>query len=38
MFGVAAGSAAVKTPGSELCRGEDTRNLFEQIVKQNRKK
>lgn len=38
MFGVAAGSAAVKTPGSELCRREDTRNLFEQIVKKNRTK
>lgn len=38
MFGVAAGSAAVKTPGSELCRGEDARNLFEQIKKENEKK
>lgn len=38
MFGVAAGSAAVKTPGSELCRGEDARNLFEQIKKENKKK
>jgi len=37
MFGVAAGSAAVKTPGSELCRGEDTRKLFKQIVKENDK-
>ena len=38
MYGVAAGSAAVKTPGSELCRGEDARNLFEQIKKENNKK
>ena len=38
MFGVAAGSAAVKTPGSELCRGDDARNLFEQILKENKKK
>ena len=38
MFGVAAGSAAVKTPGSELCRGEDARNLFEQIKKENKTK
>jgi len=38
MYGVAAGSAAVKTPGSELCRGEDARNLFEQIQRENKKK
>lgn len=30
-FGVAAGAAAVKTPGSELCRREDAEALFERI-------
>jgi 6-phosphofructokinase 2 len=30
-FGVAAGAAAVMTPGSELCRREDTERLFETI-------
>lgn len=30
-FGVAAGSAAVMTPGTELCRREDTERLFAQI-------
>ncbi len=29
--GVAAGSAAVMTPGSELCRGEDARRLYDQL-------
>ncbi len=28
-FGVAAGAAAVMTPGSELCRGEDAARLYE---------
>ncbi len=37
MFGVAAGTAAVMTRGTELCRGEDARSLFEQMVK-NRKR
>lgn len=37
-FGVAAGSAAVMTPGSELCRRKDTRNLFDQMVKNNKEK
>lgn len=30
-FGVAAGAAAVMTPGTELCRREDTEALFEKI-------
>jgi 6-phosphofructokinase 2 len=30
-FGVAAGAAAVMTPGTELCRREDTKRLFEQM-------
>jgi 6-phosphofructokinase 2 len=30
-FGVAAGAAAVMTPGTELCRREDTENLFRKI-------
>jgi 6-phosphofructokinase 2 len=30
-FGVAAGASAVMTPGSELCRREDTERLFEQV-------
>ena len=32
-FGVAAGSAAVMTGGSELCRREDTERLYRQIMK-----
>lgn len=31
LYGVAAGSAAVMTPGSELCRREDTEMLFAQM-------
>jgi 6-phosphofructokinase 2 len=31
-FGVAAGAAAVMTPGSELCRREDTERLYEQLL------
>ena len=31
-FGVAAGSAAVMTPGSDLCRRDDTERLYAQIV------
>lgn len=30
--GIAAGSAAVMTPGSQLCRKEDTEKLFEKII------
>jgi 6-phosphofructokinase 2 len=30
-FGVAAGAAAVMTPGSELCRREDTERLYRQM-------
>jgi 6-phosphofructokinase 2 len=30
-WGIAAGAAAVMTPGTELCRGEDARRLFEQV-------
>jgi 6-phosphofructokinase 2 len=30
-FGVAAGAAAVMTPGTELCRKDDTERLFKQI-------
>ena len=30
-FGVAAGAAAVMTPGSELCRKEDAERLYEQL-------
>jgi len=32
LFGVAAGTAAVMTPGTELCRREDTVRLFEGMV------
>lgn len=31
-YGVAAGAAAVMTPGTRLCRREDTDNLFRQIA------
>ena len=31
-FGVAAGAAAVMTPGTELCRREDTERLYQQIT------
>ncbi len=34
-FGVAAGAAAVMTPGTELCRPEDTERLYEQIMKKD---
>ncbi len=30
-FGIAAGAAAVMTPGSELCRREDTERLYQRI-------
>ncbi len=29
LFGVAAGAAAVMTPGTELCRREDAERLYE---------
>jgi 6-phosphofructokinase 2 len=32
LFGVAAGSAAVMTPGTELCRREDAERLFESMT------
>ncbi|MBN1155032.1 1-phosphofructokinase family hexose kinase [candidate division KSB1 bacterium] len=32
MYGVAAGAAAVMTPGTELCRKEDTDRLFECMI------
>jgi 6-phosphofructokinase 2 len=32
-FGVAAGAAAVMTPGTELCRQEDVERLYEQLMK-----
>jgi 6-phosphofructokinase 2 len=31
-FGVAAGAAAVMTPGTELCRREDTERLYSQMI------
>ena len=34
-FGVAAGSAAVMTPGTELCRREDTERLYEQMTSES---
>jgi 6-phosphofructokinase 2 len=33
LFGVAAGAAAVMTPGTELCRREDAERLYESIIK-----
>jgi 6-phosphofructokinase 2 len=32
LFGVAAGTAAVMTPGTELCRREDAERLFEAMI------
>ncbi len=32
LFGVAAGAAAVMTPGTELCRREDTERLYRRMV------
>jgi 6-phosphofructokinase 2 len=32
LFGIAAGAAAVMTPGTELCRREDTERLYRQMV------
>jgi 6-phosphofructokinase 2 len=31
LFGIAAGAAAVMTPGTELCRREDAERLYEEI-------
>ncbi|WP_371830663.1 1-phosphofructokinase family hexose kinase [Candidatus Entotheonella palauensis] len=31
-FGIAAGAAAVMTPGTELCRREDTERLYERLI------
>jgi 6-phosphofructokinase 2 len=33
-FGVAAGAAAVMTPGTELCRREDAERLYRQMASQ----
>ncbi|MDD5205450.1 MAG: 1-phosphofructokinase family hexose kinase [Desulfobacterales bacterium] len=35
-FGVAAGAAAVMTPGTELCRREDTEDLYKKISTEQR--
>jgi 6-phosphofructokinase 2 len=32
LFGLAAGTAAVITPGTELCRKEDVERLFKELV------
>jgi 6-phosphofructokinase 2 len=32
LFGVAAGTAAVMTPGTELCRMEDVKRLYETMT------
>jgi 6-phosphofructokinase 2 len=32
LFGVAAGTAAVMTPGTELCRREDAERLYAQVT------
>jgi 6-phosphofructokinase 2 len=34
-YGVAAGSAAVMTPGTQLCRKDDTERLYEQMAEGN---
>ena len=34
-FGVAAGAAAVMTPGTELCRREDTERLYDQMTSES---
>jgi 6-phosphofructokinase 2 len=34
-FGIAAGASAVMTPGTELCRKDDTERLFKKIKKDN---
>jgi 6-phosphofructokinase 2 len=35
MYGVAAGAAAVMTPGIELCNKSDTDKLFENLLEDN---
>jgi len=35
LYGIAAGSAAVMTPGTELCRKEDTDRLFDKMINNN---
>lgn len=35
LFGIAAGAAAVMTPGSELCRREDVEQLYTRMVSEN---
>jgi 6-phosphofructokinase 2 len=35
-FGMAAGAAAVMTPGTELCRREDTERLYEWMISETR--
>lgn len=35
-FGVAAGTAAVMTPGTELCRREDTERLYQEMASDSR--
>ncbi len=35
VFGIASGTAAVMTPGTELCRREDAERLFETMMKEN---
>lgn len=35
LFGVSAGAAAVTTPGSELCRREDTERLYRHLLSQH---
>jgi 6-phosphofructokinase 2 len=35
LFGIAAGSAAVMTPGTELCRREDTERLYARMIASN---
>ncbi len=35
IFGVAAGTAAVMTPGTQLCRKEDTQRLFETMISES---
>ncbi|MEQ8818627.1 MAG: 1-phosphofructokinase family hexose kinase [Sumerlaeia bacterium] len=37
-FGVAAGAACVMTPGTELCRREDTEHLYEQLLNTERQR
>ena len=32
LFGIAAGAAAVMTPGTELCRREDVERLYDQMA------